>query len=143
MRERKFHLGQGAALLILLAVVTAMSLLGLLMVMNARSDLQMARRSADVAQDVAALEAAAEERIAMLDAAVMACGAEDAETFRACLAEKLPEDMTLDGDTVFWMESGADGRILECGAKIAPESENGRVQWIIHRHWAGAGGEIQ
>lgn len=143
MRRREFHIGPGAASLILIAVVTAMSILGLLSLMNARTDLQMARRSAAVAADVAALDAASEASLARLDALAAACAAENEEEFLAELAGKLPEDMLLDGRTVLWTEYGADGRTLECGAEIAPMGEMPRIQWTIHRHWAGLGGDFE
>ena len=102
MKKREFRIGPGAASLILIAVVTAMSILGLLSLMNARTDLQMARRSARVAADVAALDAASEESLACLDAIIAACAAEDEDEFLARVEESLPEGMILDGRTVLW-----------------------------------------
>ena len=141
MKKREFRIGPGAASLILIAVVTAMSILGLLSLMNARTDLQMARRSARVAADVAALDAASEESLARLDAIIAACAAEEEDEFLARVAQSLPDGMTLDGRTVLWEETGADGRTLECGARLAPAGSDPRIEWTIHRHWAGIGGE--
>ena len=141
MKKREFRIGPGAASLILIAVVTAMSILGLLSLMNARTDLQMARRSARVAADVAALDAASEESLARLDAIIAACAAEEEDEFLARVAQSLPDGMTLDGRTVLWEEIGADGRTLECGARLAPAGSDPRIEWTIHRHWAGIGGE--
>lgn len=143
MKRREFHLGPGAASLILVAIVTAMSILGLLSLMNARTDLQMARRNAGVAADVATLEAASEENFARLDTIIAACTGEDEAAFLAQIAQKLPAEMELQGRSVLWMESGADGRTLECGVEIAPMGETPRIYWTIHRHLAGFGGELE
>ena len=146
MRKREFHIGPGAASLILVAVVTAMSILGLLSLMNSRTDLQMARRGASVAEDVAALEAASEASFARLDAIVAACVAENLENEESYLARierLLPENMELSGRAVLWQETGEDARALECGVEIAPMGETPRIYWTIHRHYAGIGGELE
>lgn len=142
MKKREFRLGSGAALLILLFVVTSMSILGLLSLMNARSDLLLARRAAQVAADMAALDAASEESFARLDAVLLACaGVDDGEALLSRAAELLPDDMEIKENTVCWTETGAAGRRLECAAEILPMGGEKRIQWTLHRHWVETEGE--
>lgn len=143
MKRREYHLGPGAASLILLIVVTSMSILGLLSLMNARADLQMARRSARVTECTAALDAASEEDFARLDALAAACGETDDAAFLGWINRNLPEGMALEGRVVRWVQCGEDGRTLECGVEIAPVGETPRIKWIIHRHCAELGGELE
>lgn len=143
MKKREFHLGPGAASLILVAVVMAMSILALLSLMNARTDLQMAQRSARVAENAAALECASEESFARLDGIVAACTGADEAEFLAQIARSLPAEMCLQGRVVLWTEQSADAGALECGAEIAPMGETPRIQWTIHRHSAELGGELE
>lgn len=141
MMKREFHIGPGAASLILVAVVTAMSILSLLSLMNARTDLQMARRSARVCEDTAQLQTASEENFARLDAIVAACAGGDEDAYLAQIARVLPGEMTLEGRSVLWTERGADGHALECGVEIAPMGEMPRIKWMIHRHCVEFEGE--
>lgn len=146
MKKREFHLGSGAALLILLFVITAMSILGLLSLMNARSDLLLARRSAQVAADMATLDAASEESFARLDAVLVACatadnGANDEEAFLSRVEGNLPEGMELKDRVVYWTEIGAEKRRLECATEILPMGGEKRIQWTLHRHWMETEGE--
>lgn len=143
MKRREFHLGPGAASLMLVAVVLAMSLLGMLSLMNAKSDLQMARRRADVAEAAAALDAASESSFARLDALLAECadGAENHQAYLDRAAAALPEGVEMQKDLLCWEEIGADGRGMECAAKIAPLGEEIRLHWEIHRHWTDIEGD--
>ena len=144
MKKREFHIGPGAASLMLIAVVLAMSILGLLSLMNARTDVQMARRSAGVAENAAALDAASERSLARLDEVLRTCAAQAGsdEDYIALVAENLPEDMVLEGREVLWTETGADNRTLECGAEIAPLGAEKRLSWSIHRHFTEFEGDL-
>ena len=67
--NRKYRFGPGAALITLLAVVLAMSALGVLTLLSARGDEVLSERAARVAESVARLDVRAEESLAALDAA--------------------------------------------------------------------------
>ena len=71
MNRREYRIGPGAASLMLLVVVLSMIVLGMLALMSAHSDENLSRRSAEVAVEVAELNAAAER--------TLACTAEIAE----------------------------------------------------------------
>lgn len=143
MKKREFHLGPGAASLLLIALVLSMSVLGLLSLTSARSDDAMTARSAAVAQEIARLNEISERSLSELDAVLAACSdAQSEEEYLIRIAENLPIYMTLDERAVLWTEAGADGRELECGAEILPLGSFPRTQWTIHRHWAGIGGEL-
>ena len=67
-RKGSITLGPGAASLILIFVVLALSMLSVLALMNSRSDVRLGRRSIEVTEDVYALNAASEASRAQLDA---------------------------------------------------------------------------
>lgn len=135
MNRHEIRVGPGAASLMLIAVVLSMSVLGLLSLMNARTDLQMARRSAQVSEQIAALDVQAEETFARIDAVFASCNdAQTHEEYIARAAQLLPEGVNLENDTVSWLQQGEDHRILECAAQLAPLGETPRLKWKIHRH---------
>lgn len=140
MRNREYHIGPGAASLLLIAVVLSLCALCLLSLTGAKSDLQLTKRSAAVGAEIARLNDASERSLAKLDAVLLACsGAADDEEYLEAVAASLPDYMMIEENTVFWTETG-DGRELECAADIAPLGEFPRVNWTIHRHMAGFGG---
>ena len=67
-QKSRISFGPGAASLILIVVLLSMSVLGMLALMNARSDSRLSRRSVQVAQAGYALNAEAEAQLAKLDA---------------------------------------------------------------------------
>ena len=134
--NRKYRCGPGAALITLLAVVLAMSALGVLTLLSARGDEVLSERAARVAESVARLDARAEESLAALDAALAAAPTDQGEAaYRAAVAAALPEGMTLDAEAgvVRWVESAEDGRSLVCAAALAPVGEFPRLDWLEHR----------
>lgn len=140
MKKREYHIGPGAASLMLIAVVLSLSALGLLSLNNARNDLNLARRNAAVNTEIALLNDLSERSLAALDAVLAECAhAKTEEEYLSMVRENLPEAMMLEDRTVLWTETG-DGRELECAAAIAPLGESPRAKWTIHRHIAGFGG---
>ena len=119
MRQKsKVSFGPGAASIILIVVILCMSVLGLLSLMNARNDMHLSRRSAEVVTEVYELSARAEQSLALLDAALP--------------GEQLPDSMTLDGTIVSWTETD-DYRELSCAVDISDRDENGHLKWLTHR----------
>ena len=125
--------GPGAASLILIVVILSMSLLGMLALMSARSDMALTRRSAQVVEAVYELNAAAERNYAALDDAVVSLRgqAEDEDALLALLAARLPAGMTLSGRTVSWTEAD-ELRRLTCAVDVFPMNETDRLQWTDH-----------
>ena len=130
MKRRHISIGPGAASLILIIVVLAMTMLGALALHNAREDVRLTRRSAKTTEQVYALYERAERSLAALDAAVQR-GTDG-------LAARLPEGMTLleDGSTVAWTER-EDARGLECEAEIRAENGGVSVTWRAQRLLSG------
>lgn len=140
MKKRGYHIGPGAPSLMLVAMVLCLSTLCLLGLSSAQGDLKLTQRSTAVSQERARLNALSERSLAALDAVLLDCaGAATEEEYLKQVAERLPENMILEDRTVLWTETGED-RELECAAEIAPLGTSPRVQWTIHRHWAGIGG---
>lgn len=141
MRRREFHIGPGAASLLMIAVVLSLSVLGMLSLISARSDGMLADRSVEVAAEIAGLNIRAEESLANLDAALAKCTAAlTDEEYLTLAAENLPGGMHLDGRTVCWTEETESGKMLECAAEILPLGSFPRAKWTIHRMYPGVGG---
>ena len=77
MKRRGVTIGPGAPSLLLAVVVVAMSVLGLLALMSARSDAQLARRSLEYTEAEYERAAQAERSLAQLDGVLTACAGEE------------------------------------------------------------------
>lgn len=134
MNRKDYHIGPGAASLMLIVVVMSMSVLGILAMMNARSDNRLSMRAAEVAEQAYGLSSAAERSVAALDAVLVQCAdqAEDDEGWLALVAEALPEGMTLSDHTVTWTEEGGE-RKLVCAVELNELGEETRMRWTEHR----------
>ena len=117
-RRSSIQFGPGASSLILIFVVLSMSILGMLALINGRSDFQLNRRSAQVIEAVYQLNERAELRRAELDALVRD---------HADYADLLPEGVTLEDGALCWAEE--DGlRTLDCALSV----QDGRTVWLRH-----------
>lgn len=132
-RKSSISLGPGASSLILIFVVLTMTILGMLSLMASRYDIKFSDRMASVTQSVYELYAQAEERHAEIDRILIECADEaDSEAdYLEAIEEALPEDMELYDDEISWSESD-DVRMLDCGVRILPLTDEVRSQWIRH-----------
>ena len=133
-RKSRVSFGPGAASLILIVVILSLSVLGMLALMNARSDSRLSKRSVQVVEAVYALDAQAERSLASLDANARrwAAASENDAQYIAYLGSALPEGMTLMDREISWEES--DGfRTLECAVEVLPLGEAQRLRWTQHR----------
>lgn len=133
MNRRHFRIGPGAASLMLITVVLCMTVLGMLAVLNARSDRQLSERSVAVAEAGAAMNASAEQTFAELDGIAAELAALPEAEWSAAMEEALPEGMTLDGRTIRWQESSEDGRLLQCAAVWNGPGAFPRLSWTEYR----------
>ena len=134
MKKQKIAFGPGAASLILIAVVLALSVLTVLTMISARNDEALSLRSTETRQEAYGLFAQAERSLAKLDAVPVSAGKEnaDAEAYLAAAAERLPEGMRMEDDQIFWEEK-TENRILECAVRLTGPGENPRTRWTKHR----------
>lgn len=133
MKKQKIAVGPGAASMMLIAVVLALSVLTVLTMISARSDESLSRRSVETRQQVYSLFARAEESMARLDAVLAAAGSQGSgETYLESVEAGLPEGMRMEGRQVFWDES-ENGRQLECGVKLNEAGAFPRAEWTLHR----------
>lgn len=139
MRRRGFQIGPGAASLLLIVVVLSMSVLGILTLMNARSDERLSARSVEVAQEIYQLDEKAERSLAALDEVLCTLSGEakDADEYWTLLSGRLPEGMALEGSTVTWLEKGSETKSLACAAEIAPLGSFPRCRFVEHRLLSG------
>ncbi len=132
MKKRSaISFGPGASSLILIFVVLALSILGILSLMNSRNDIRLSERSVQVTQAVYALQTAAEEKRAALDAvlAQAALEAKDGEAYYSAIEAALPEDMEWKDGVISWEET--DGfRSLNCALEAQPLDAQERTRWI-------------
>ncbi len=121
MNRREFRIGPGAASLMLIVVTLSMSVLGMLSLMSARTDVRLGERSIAVAQVVYELGETAQETMSELDALLARCSEEasDEADYLARVAAGLDGKMTLTGRTVSWSEQSG-GRTLNCEAELSP-----------------------
>ena len=134
MNKRKVALGPGAASLILIVVVLSLCMMAMLTQIGARNDYNLCTRSAEMVQRVYELNALSEQKLAELDAVLVAAG-QDAEGMEAYLEKvqaSLPADMTLEEDRISWTEP-LDNRNLECVVQLLPPGEKQRTKWISHK----------
>lgn len=139
MNRRGFHIGPGAASLMLVVVVLSMSVLGILTLMNGRSDARLSQRSAQVAAEIYQLDEKAERSLAALDTVLYAAAAEakSGEEYLLLAEGRLPEGMTLVGSTAYWRETGEGEKALACAAEIAPLGDFPRCRFVEHRLLSG------
>ena len=135
MNRKEYNIGPGAASLMLIVVVLSMSVLGMLAMMNARSDNRLSGRSAEVTEQVYALDKQAEYALAELDGVLAECAAQaqDDEEYLTLVAGRLPLEASLSDRTVSWQEYGEDGRSLLCAVELAQHGEFPRARWTKHK----------
>ncbi len=130
-KKSMISLGPGAASLILIFVVLALSILGMLSLMNSRNDIRLSERSVQVAQAVYALQTAAEEKRAALDS-VLCQAAQEAgsqEAYESAIEAALPEGVEWADGVLSWEET--DGfRSLNCALETQPLDAQERTRWI-------------
>lgn len=136
MNRRKFNIGPGAASIILIIVVLSMSVLGVMTLMNARSDIGLSQRSLVVANQIASLNERAEVHLAELDAVIASCAAAEGELY-ALVEAALPKGMTMDGSIVSWSEEGENLRVLACAVEVL-SGEGPRYRWIRHEQFVNS-----
>ena len=133
MKKQKIAVGPGAASMMLIAVVLALSVLTVLTMISARSDESLSRRSVETRQQVYSLFAKAEESMAKLDAVLAAAGEKGSgDAYLEAVGAALPEGMRMEDGQVFWQESES-GRQLECGVKLNEAGAFPRAEWTLHR----------
>jgi len=136
-RKSSVTLGPGAASLILIVVILSMSVLGMLALMNARSDRRLSERSISVVEAGYALNERAERSLAALDSAAAACAAacDTDEAYLEALRGRLPAGMLMEERIVSWSETD-ELRTLSCAVEVLPLGENERLSWRTHRLFA-------
>ena len=133
-RKSNISFGPGAASLILIVVILSMSVLGMLALMNARSDHKLSSRAIAVVEAGYTLNERAERSLAKLDGVLYTCAAiaDDDDAYLAAVRGLLPTGMLMDGRIVSWDESD-ELRTLNCAVEVLPLGEGERLRWKEHR----------
>ena len=132
-KKSSVSFGPGAASLILIFVVLAMSVLGMLSLMNSRNDLKFSERSAQVMESVYTLNVEAEEKYVQVQDMLLeiASSAQNEEAYTAAIEENLDEDMDWEDGVIYFTVS--DGfRTLDCAVLVNPLDAETRCRWIRH-----------
>ena len=132
--RRNFRIGPGAASLMLVVVVVAMSLLALLAFIEVHGDHKLTDRSIDFTVAEYEASAAAEYALAELVGIFAECAADTADdaAYLDAIEARLPDGMTLDGRMVNWEQSTPEGRTLMCSVEIMPLGSDVRYEWRMH-----------
>ena len=139
MNKREYRIGPGAASLMLVIVVVAVSLMSLLALQRARNDRELTLGSFSHMHTERATVAEAERDLAGLDGILAVCAAESADDaeYLENIAALLPEGMIMDGRYVRW-QVDAEGRSLVCAVEIMPLGTDTRFEWHEHAFVSGA-----
>ena len=134
-RESRVSFGPGAASLILIVVILSMSVLGILALMNARNDIKLSERAAQVVQAGYELNVEAERKLASLDALAALCAsrATDDDAYATDLRALLlmQDDITMSDRVISWKHT--DGRrTLNCAVTLNPLGGEKRLDWVTH-----------
>lgn len=134
MRERKVAMGPGAASLILIMVVLGLSILSVLSLGSAKNDDSLSTRGTERIENVYNGYTQGENDLAVLDEILYECrqNTSDTEDYLTALKQKLPENMTITGDCVTWIED-SDKILIECTVRILPLESGKRYEWVTHR----------
>ena len=135
-RRSNVSFGPGAASLILIVVILSMGVLGMLALMNARSDAKLSERSMEVVAAGFELNDRAERGVAELDAVLARCGAStySDEAFLAAVQGNLPDGMLMDSEKRIVSWELSDGlRTLSCAVEVLPQGGTERLRWREHR----------
>lgn len=133
MKRRKIALGPGASSLILIIMTLSMSILCMLTFLSAKNALALSRRSAEMIQQVYALNDSSERSLAALDELLVRCAAQAADdaAYQSLVRQQLPEGMTMEEGCVAWVELQGE-RGLSCMAELSPLGEEPRLRWKQH-----------
>ncbi len=132
-KKSSVSFGPGAASLLLIFVVLAMSVLGMLSLMNSRNDVRLSERSVSVMEAVYLLNAKAENTRAQADAVLydLSQKQSDPDGYLAAAGEALSKDMKVEGSVLSWDET--DGiRTIHCALEMLPPGSGQRTRWLRH-----------
>lgn len=135
MNRRNYHIGPGAASLMLIVVALSMSALGMLALMSARNDEQLSERGVEVVEQVYTLTTAAERSLASLDAVLAQCAleAEDDAAWLSLIDQRLPVGMTRRDREISWTVQTTEERSILCAVELAEHGEVPRTHWVRHQ----------
>ncbi len=132
-KKSSISIGPGASSLLLIFVVLAMSVLGMLSLMNSRNDLQLSKRSAEVIEAIYNLNVQAEQSRARADETLsrLTGEADSMESYLEAVKKELSDTMALENDCLSWDET--DGtHTIHCSLKILPLNSSARTAWVNH-----------
>ncbi len=132
--RKSFRIGPGAASLMLVIVVVALSLLALLAFIEVHADHKLTVRSIDFAVAEYEASAMAEYRLAELDGILVECASSSADDseYLEKVSGQLPEGMIMADGIVYWEHATPEGRVLMCAVKIMPMGSEVRYEWTEH-----------
>ncbi|MBR2765499.1 MAG: hypothetical protein IKE03_05920, partial [Blautia sp.] len=119
-KNSRISFGPGAASLTLIVFILGVSSFALLSLTSSRSDMELARRSVDVAEEVYMLNARAEEDLAALDNLAASCAESSAsdEAYLRAIGSVLPEGYDLEGRRISWTVQSQE-RMLDLAAEVS------------------------
>lgn len=132
MKKREYRIGPGAASLILVIVVLAMSIFALLSLWEADNSQALSKRAMTFAQEEYSLSSLAQRKLMELDAVIGKAEAENKEIRLALVKENLPEGFTMEENRVSAVISTGGVKELYIEAKILPADHAQSFQVTAH-----------
>ena len=132
-KNSRISFGPGAASLTLIVFILGVSSFALLSLTSSRSDMELARRSVEVAEEVYMLNARAEEDLAVLDRLAASCAASSAsdEAYLRAVGSSLPEEYVMEGRRISWTVESQE-RMLDLAVEVSEQGTFPRLCWTLH-----------
>lgn len=136
MKKHDFHIGPGAASLILVAVVVSMGILGLLTMVTVHTDVTISQRSLEAVEAQYKASVQAEKDLQGLDEIVVQLLREtqDDDAFYEKLEMRLPVGMEIDENTISWDVPVLEQSVLHCSVKVSNSVKTDRILWVKHQY---------
>ena len=135
MRNR-YHIGPGAASLVMIVVILCLSVLGILTWSSARADLRLSQRENEMAAGYYRADAQAQRLLAQLDGVLVRCAASaaDWQDYLERIDSAMPPEVTREGDALTYTQDAGAQRALRVQMRLAPLGGQTRYQleaWVL------------
>ena len=135
MRDR-YHIGPGAASLVMIVVMLCLSVLGILTWSSARADLRLSQRENEMTAGYYLADAQAQRLLAQLDGvlAASAAAAVDWRDYLARIDSAMPQGVSRLGDVLSYTQDATALRGLRVQLRLTPLGGLARYQleaWVL------------
>lgn len=128
--RRRYHIGPGAASLVMIVVILCLTVLGILTWSSARADLRLSQRDVEMVQGYYQADARAQQTLAQVDQVLRDAGtqAQNWQDYEALLDEGLPEGVSRRQDLVVYTIDAGAQRAIRVALRLMPLGQGRRYQ---------------